>query len=108
MASRLIRAACLARPLGSHKIRSQQRLHVGPCEHGAYSGTEHAPEIRAEICAGLEFLGVRLDSVRNETGDGDRVVSTDGSKVAVVTLATNEELIVARRAYAVLTRAAGR
>jgi acetate kinase len=69
---------------------------------------ENSSRLRRDCCAGLEFLGVRLDSVRNETGDGDRVVSTDGSKVAVVTLATNEELIVARRAYAVLTRAAGR
>jgi acetate kinase len=68
---------------------------------------ENSARLRRDCCSGLEFLGVRLDPARNETGDGDRVVSGNGSKVAVVTLATNEELIVARRAYDALTRAAG-
>jgi acetate kinase len=34
---------------------------------------------------------------------GDRLVSSDASKVKVVTVATNEELVVARRAYKALT-----
>ena len=65
---------------------------------------ENSAGLRRHCCTGLEFLGVKLDPVRNEAGDGDRVVSADGCKVAVVTLATNEELIVARRAYDTLTR----
>ena len=43
-----------------------------------------------------------LDSQANETGPGDRTVSSKDSKVEVVALATNEELVVARRAYRVL------
>jgi len=69
---------------------------------------ENSSRLRRECCEGLEFLGVRLDPVRNETGDGDRVVSADNSKVSIVVLATNEELIVARRAYGVLTQGAER
>ena len=67
---------------------------------------ENSARLRQDCCDGLEFLGVSLDPLRNERGTGDRVVSTDGARVAVVVLTTNEELIVARRAYAKLTRAA--
>lgn len=63
---------------------------------------ENSPRLRAACCAGLEFLGIRIDPVRNETGIGDRLVSSDESKVAVLALATNEELVVARRAYKLL------
>lgn len=62
---------------------------------------ENSAELRERCCEGLEFLGVRLDEARNRA-DGDRLVSAEGSPVAVLALATNEELIVARRAYGLL------
>lgn len=64
---------------------------------------ENSARLRAECCRRLEFLGIRLDPSRNESGTGDRVLSAADSRVAVLALATNEELIVARRAYALLT-----
>ena len=60
---------------------------------------ENSARLRAECCAGLEFLGIELDAARNEQGSGDRVVSSDSSRVTVLAVATNEELIVARRAW---------
>ncbi len=63
---------------------------------------ENSPQLRKAICEGLGFLGVELDAQRNEGGSGDREISAAGSRVRVVALATNEELIVARRAYRVL------
>jgi len=63
---------------------------------------ENSPQLRKSICEGLAFLGVELDARRNEDGGGDREISTAGSRIRVVALATNEELIVARRAYRVL------
>jgi acetate kinase len=60
---------------------------------------ENSARLRRECCRGLEFLGVRLDAQANESGTGDRVVSSPDSAVTVVAIATNEELIVARRAY---------
>ena len=33
---------------------------------------ENSPRLRAACCAGLEFLGVRLDAEQNENGRGDR------------------------------------
>jgi acetate kinase len=63
---------------------------------------ENSPRLRSLCCAGLEFLGIQLDKQRNEQGKGDRIVSGAGSPVTVLAMATNEELIVARRAYGVL------
>ena len=63
---------------------------------------ENSASLRASVCEGLEFLGVRLDSAANESGSGDRVVSAPDSRVTVLAVATNEELIVARRAYRLL------
>jgi acetate kinase len=66
---------------------------------------ENSAALRAACCEGLAFLGVRLDAAQNENGRGDRLVSPAESMVAVLALATNEELIVARRAYNLLVAA---
>ena len=65
---------------------------------------ENSSRLREACCLGLGFLGIRLDPERNHQGSGDRIVSAADSAVAVLALATNEESIVARRAYRVLRR----
>lgn len=65
---------------------------------------ENSAEVRKACCDGLGWLGVELDAGTNEHGKGDRLVSAAGSKVQVVTLGTNEELVVARRAWRALTK----
>jgi acetate kinase len=57
---------------------------------------EHAAPVRAEICAGLEHLGIRLDPVRNAANA--EVVGAGPCTVRVV--ATNEELMLARQTAA--------
>jgi acetate kinase len=64
---------------------------------------ENSARLRAACTEGLGFLGIELEPERNEKQSGDRLVSAESSKVAVLALATNEELIVARRAYRCLT-----
>jgi len=64
---------------------------------------ENSWELRAAALEGLEFLGVELDAESNEAGKGDRLISTTDSKVDVLVLATNEELIVARETARVLS-----
>lgn len=64
---------------------------------------ENSARLRAACCTGLDFLGITLDPEKNEQGSGDRVVSAPDSSVTVMALATNEELIVARRAFRVLS-----
>jgi len=77
---------------------------MGGLDAVAFTGGigENSVPLRERCCAGLEFLGIQLDAARN-AGSGDRVVSSDASKVTVLALSTNEELIVARRAYRCLT-----
>ena len=77
---------------------------MGGLEAVAFTGGigENSARLREQCCAGLEFLGIRLDTEKN-AGLGDRVVSANGSPVTVLALSTNEELVVARRAYRYLT-----
>jgi len=63
---------------------------------------ENSAQLREACCGGLEFLGVEIDPRRNREGAGDRLVSPESSRVKVVCAATNEELVVARRAYKIL------
>jgi acetate kinase len=74
---------------------------MGGIEAIAFTGGigENSARLRSACCAGLEFLGFQLDVGKNEAGTGDRIVSGTDSRVTVLALATNEELIVARRAY---------
>ena len=64
----------------------------------------HRRELRAAAVGAAARGWSSWDSsgrgAKNESGSGDRVVSAEDSPVAVLALATNEELIVARRAYA--------
>ena len=58
---------------------------------------ENTPFVRQGVCEGLEFLGVKLDLVKNaERGDGIRDISAEGSRVKVLVIPTNEELVIAR------------
>jgi acetate kinase len=79
---------------------------MGGLDAVAFTGGigENSATLRAACCSGLEFLGVRLDPEANRNGTGDRLVSSRDSTVSVLALATNEELVVARRAYAILSQ----
>jgi acetate kinase len=59
---------------------------------------ENSPEIRRRICEGLDFLGIALDPARNEAMiDGkEGEISTEGSRLRVWVIPTNEELLIAR------------
>ena len=59
---------------------------------------ENTPTVRADVCHGLEFLGVRFDDKANlMKNDGTiRVISAKDSKIAVLVIPTNEELVIAR------------
>ncbi len=63
---------------------------------------ENSAPARARICAGLEFLGVRLDSARNEQGAD--VISADSSPTCVRVIRTDEELVIARAIGSLLGR----
>lgn len=57
---------------------------------------ENGPESREEICKGLEFMGAVLDTQKNKIRGKEAIVSTDDSKVKIMVVPTNEELMIAR------------
>ena len=58
---------------------------------------ENRAELRAAICADLDQLGIVLDPAKNSaTKATEAVISADSSKVKVLVIPTNEELVVAR------------
>lgn len=54
---------------------------------------ENAKEIREEVCKDMEFLGIELDDLKNS--NGDEFISKSNSKVSVLRIPTNEELVIA-------------
>jgi acetate kinase len=57
---------------------------------------ENSQETRAEACEGLEFLGVKIDPEKNKVCAKEAIVSKDNSKVKVLVIPTNEELMIAK------------
>ena len=82
------------------------RRHVGP--HVAARGGpdaivftggvgENAPGIRAQICQGLEWAGVRVDDAANRATvrGGEGRISPDGAGTEVWVIPTDQELLIA-------------
>jgi len=67
---------------------------------------EHAPAIRAAICARLAWLGVTLDHAANAANA--RRISTSASKIDVLVIPTDEELTIARATQTVIAASAAR
>lgn len=57
---------------------------------------ENQIDTRMQACSGLEFLGVKMDAERNNCRGVERVISADDSKVKVVLVPTDEEIVIAR------------
>ena len=56
---------------------------------------ENQASARWAACEGLEFMGVKLDAERNKVRGEEAIISTDDSKVKVVVIPTDEELMIA-------------
>jgi len=54
---------------------------------------ERAAEVRAEICSGLEYLGVALDTAANN--ENAQVISQPGTKCTIRVVQTDEDLMIA-------------
>lgn len=59
---------------------------------------ENGPSIRQAVCENLEFMGIEIDKKFNEKAPRGELVdiSTAKSKVKVLIIPTNEELVIAR------------
>ena len=57
---------------------------------------ENQSSMRAEVCRNMEWMGIKLDEEKNKTVRGvEAVISTPDSKVTVVVIPTDEELMIA-------------
>ena len=56
---------------------------------------ENSADLRAKICEGLEYMGIKMDVEKNKVRGEEAVVSADDSKVKIFIIPTNEELMIA-------------
>lgn len=64
---------------------------------------ENSPLIREMSLNGLDYLGVKLDHDKNILSSPNSVISSDDSKVMIHLIRTDEEIVVARKAYMLLS-----
>ena len=57
---------------------------------------ENQEGVRWNSCKDLDYLGVKMDSERNHVRGKEQVLSADDSKVKVVMIPTDEEIVIAR------------
>lgn len=67
---------------------------------------ENSSYIRKSVCQGLEHLGIFIDDERNKVRRKEAFISSDQSRVSVMVIPTNEELVIARDTW-VLARERG-
>jgi acetate kinase len=97
------RRARLAIDLFCHRVRKYVGAYLavmGGADALVFTGGigENAPEVRARICADLQWLGLELESDRNAalTGGREGPISREGSRLAAWVVPTDEELLIAR------------
>jgi len=58
---------------------------------------ENSPDVRARICAGMGWAGIRVDAQKNAEAVGrEEKISAEDSKLLVYAIPTDEELLIAR------------
>ena len=71
---------------------------IESCDAIVFTGGigENSIELRKEIMTGFEQFGIKIDEQANNVRGGEHVISTEDSKVKVMVIATDEELMIAR------------
>ncbi|WP_025881521.1 acetate/propionate family kinase [Segatella baroniae] len=57
---------------------------------------ENQEGVRWDSCTDMEYLGIKMDAERNHCRGEERILSADDSKVKVVLVPTDEEIVIAR------------
>jgi acetate kinase len=58
---------------------------------------ENAADVRSKVLAPLGFLGIGVNDVKNRSKEKEKVITSVGSKVKVLVIPTNEELMIAMK-----------
>jgi len=93
--------AQLAEKVFAHKVRHYIGAYfaeLNGCDAIVFTAGvgENDINMRDVICNDLDALGVNLDLVKNKVRGKETIISADDSKVKVMLIPTNEELMIAR------------
>lgn len=102
--------ALLAQDMECYRLRKYFGAYlaaVGPVDAIVFTAGvgEFAPAVREKACAGLEHLGIKLDSAKNKlarTRNAETLISADDSKVKIFVIPTDEELVMTEDAFALM------
>ncbi len=64
---------------------------------------ENDAGVRADVCQGLDFMGVKLDEAANNVRGKETVISAADSPVKILLIPTNEELMIAMDTAAIVS-----
>jgi len=100
--------ACLAFDIYTYRIKKYIGAYmavlgrVGAIVFTAGIG-ERSPEIRSQVCKGLEHLGIQIDQRKNRSVKNKPVeIQSVKSRVKILVIPTNEELKIAEQTMSVL------
>ena len=114
------RDLCAAKEAGNDRARLALDMFAYSCKKyvGAYMAAlgrldvivftagvgENTPSMRAQIVGGLEAYGIKLDEKKNAYKNDGAIhdISAKGSKVKILVIPTNEELVIARETAALI------
>ena len=67
---------------------------------------ENSPDVRARICSGMDWIGLKLDASKNAAARGSEGrIDAEGSRAELWVIPTDEELLIARDTWRVVTGA---
>ncbi|MEM7126602.1 MAG: acetate kinase [Chloroflexota bacterium] len=101
-------SATLAFEMFCHRLRKYIGAYyavLGEVDGIVFTGGigENAAAVRSESCAGLQKMGIQVDSIKNQAnGSGIQAIHHQDSGVAVLVVPTNEELEIARQVTVIL------
>ncbi len=78
---------------------------LGGAEAVVFTGGvgEHVPEVRAEICRGMQWCGLTIDDARNRAAVGtEGRISADGAGIAAFVIPSDEERVIVEDTVACL------
>lgn len=93
-----------ARALFNYRVKKYVGAYaaaMGGVDVIAFAGGvgENDGKVRFDALSGLEFLGIKIDPEANNTRGKEAIISAPDSKVTVMVVPTNEELMIARDTY---------
>jgi acetate kinase len=104
--------AVLALKVFAHRARKYVGAflaELGRCDGIVFTGGigENDIAMRQMILEGLEPLGISLDAAANRSARGETRISTADSKVTILVVPTNEELMIARDTVRLIKQTVG-